>query len=58
MLKPKTHFEQVPLAIVRRIVEEQLLREEQPALKSTSEEGYAKINRPEDKINSAQGPDF
>jgi hypothetical protein len=24
MLKPKTHFEQVPLAVVRKIVEEQM----------------------------------
>jgi hypothetical protein len=27
MLKPKTHFEQVPLEIVRKIVEEQIRRE-------------------------------
>lgn len=58
MLKPKTHFEQVPLAIVRKIVEAQLLREEQPAFKSTSKEGYAKTDRPEDQTNSTQGPDF
>ena len=27
MLEPKTHFEQVPLEIVRKIVEEQIRRE-------------------------------
>jgi hypothetical protein len=27
MLQPKTHFEQVPLGIVRKIVEEQIRRE-------------------------------
>jgi hypothetical protein len=27
MFKPKTHFEQVPLEIVRKIVEEQIRRE-------------------------------
>jgi hypothetical protein len=27
MLQPKTHFEQVPLEIVRKIVEEQIQRE-------------------------------
>ena len=58
MLKPTTHFDQVPLAIVRKIVEEQLLRDQQPALKSTSKEGYAKTNRPEDQTKPTQGPDF
>jgi hypothetical protein len=47
MPKPKTHFEQIPLAIVRRIVAEQLLREGRPVLKSTSQEEYAKTNRRE-----------
>ena len=27
MLKPKTHFDQVPLEIVRKIIEEQIRRE-------------------------------
>lgn len=58
MLKPKTHFEQVPLAIVREIVKDQLLREERSALKSTSKEGYAKTNRPEGQTESFQGPDL
>ena len=58
MLKPKTHFDQVPLVIVKKIVEEQFLREEQPIFKSTSKEGYAKTNRPEDETKPTQGPDF
>ncbi len=27
MLEPKTHYEQVPLEVVRKLVEEQILRE-------------------------------
>jgi hypothetical protein len=44
MLEPKTHFEQVPLEIVRKIVEEQILREtataqDQMTKKKVLEEG-------------------
>jgi hypothetical protein len=58
MLKPKTHFEHVPLALVRKIVEEQLQREKQRILKSASKERYVKTNRPEDQTKCSQGPDF
>jgi hypothetical protein len=44
MLEPKTHFEQVPLEIVRKIVEEQIRREtsakqnQSPGKKTVEEE--------------------
>jgi hypothetical protein len=46
MLEPKTHFEQVPLEVIRKIVEEQILREatteqDQGTKKETLEEDPA-----------------
>jgi hypothetical protein len=58
MRRRKTHFEQVPLAIVKKIIRQQLLREGTPDLKSTSKEGYAETNRAEDQTKSTKGADF
>lgn len=43
MLEPKTHFEQVPIEVVRKIVEEQIRREitteQDRGIKKTLEDG-------------------
>jgi len=48
MLKPKTHFDQVPLEIVRKIVEEQIRRE------TTTERDQGTIQRTLEDLFGAQ----
>ena len=51
MLRPKTHFEQVPLEIVRKTVEEQIRREttaeqDQGSLRRTLEDLFGEQEQP------------
>ena len=48
MLKPKTHFEQVPLEIVRKIVKEQIRRE------TTTEQDQGTMQRTLEDLFGAQ----
>jgi len=48
MLKPKTHFEQVPLEIVRKIVEEQIRGE------TTTEQDQGTMQRTLEDLFGAQ----
>jgi hypothetical protein len=48
MLKPKTHFEQVPLETVRRIVEKQIRRE------TTAEQDQGTMQRTLEDLFGAQ----
>ncbi|HTF26615.1 MAG TPA: hypothetical protein VK937_22295 [Candidatus Limnocylindria bacterium] len=48
MLKPKTHFEQVPLETVREIVEEQIRRE------TTNEQDQGTVPRTLEDLFGAQ----
>jgi len=50
MLEPKTHFEQVPLEIVRKIVEEQVRREKA----TEQDEGTKKKTLEEDLLVSQE----
>jgi hypothetical protein len=50
MLEPKTHFEQVPIEVVRKIVEEQIRRE----ITTEQDQGTKKITVEEDLLGAAE----
>ena len=50
MLQPKTHFEQVPMEVVRKIVEEQIRRE----IETEHDQGIKKKTLEEDLLDAQE----
>jgi hypothetical protein len=50
MLQPKTHFEQVPMEVVRKIVEEQIRRE----IETEQDQGIKKQTLEEDLLDAQE----
>jgi hypothetical protein len=50
MLQPKTHFEQVPMEVVRKIVEEQIRRE----IETEQDQGIKKKTLEEDLLDAEE----
>ena len=50
MLQPKTHFEQVPIEVVRKIVEEQIRRE----IETEQDQGIKKKTLEEDLLDAQE----
>jgi hypothetical protein len=50
MLQPKTHFEQVPMEVVRKIVEEQIRRE----IETEQDQGIKKKTLEEDLLDAQE----